>query len=260
VLWFAHFVSLPIIAVDRWNMIDAVPDRGVTMQKLYTAAIVVALAGSIACGKSEAEKQAEEAAAQAEKAAEAATKMAEAAGKATEAASRDMAKGMEDFAKAMSGMAGALGAGDGKTVEPVTFQALQATLPEVSGWEMRKPRGERMTSPVAFAQSGTRYTKGGSRVDVKVVDSGFAPLLIAPWSMMLASGYSRETSEGYEKAVTVNGQPAFEKWNSDRKDGELNILVNKRFLVTIDGNDIADTQTLHDFAGKMDFGKFTELR
>jgi hypothetical protein len=241
-------------------MIVAVPDRGVTMQKLYAAAIVVALAGSIACGKSAAEKQAEEAAAQAEKAAEAATKMAEAAGKATESASRDMAKGMEDFAKAMSGMAGALGAGDGKAVEPVTFQALQTTLPEVPGWEMRKPRGERMTAPVALAQTQTRYTKDRSRIEVKVVDSGFSPLIIAPWSMMLSSGYSRETSAGYEKAVTVNGQPAFEKWNSERKDGELNILVNKRFLVTIDGNDIADTQTLHQFADKMDFGKFAQLK
>jgi hypothetical protein len=78
--------------------------------------------------------------------------------------------------------------------------------------------------------------------------------------MMLASGYSRETSEGYEKAVTVKGQPAFEKWNSERKDGELNILVEKRFLVTIDGNDIDSTKTLHDFVSKMDFGKLAGLK
>jgi hypothetical protein len=185
--------------------------------------------------------------------------MAEAAGKASEAAAGEMAKGMEDFAKAMSGVAGAMG-GDGKVVEPVTFQALQTTLPEVSGWEMRKPRGERMTAPVPFSQSETTYTKGDASIDVKVVDSGFAPLLIAPWSMMLAAGYSRESSEGYEKAVAVGGQPAFEKWNSDSKSGELNILVNKRFLVTIEGDEIADTRPLHELAGKMDFGKFAGLK
>jgi hypothetical protein len=230
------------------------------MQKVYALFVVAALAGAAACGKSAAEKQAEEAAAQAAKAAEAATQMAEAATKAGEAAGKDMAKGMEDFAKAMSGMAGAFAGGDGKLVEPVTFQALQTTLPEVSGWEMRKPRGQRMTAPVPFSESEARYTKGDSRVDVKVVDSGFAPLLIAPWSMMLAAGYSRETSEGYEKAVTVQGQPAFEKWNSERKDGELNILVNKRFLVTIDGNDIASTETLHEFAGRIELEKLTALK
>jgi hypothetical protein len=125
---------------------------------------------------------------------------------------------------------------------------------------MRKPRGERMTAPVPFSQTETRYTKGDARIDVKVVDSGFAPLLIAPWSMMLASGYSKETSEGYEKAVKVKGEPGFEKWNSESKDGELNILVNKRFLVTIDGNDIADTKALHEIAERMDFAKFATLK
>jgi len=223
------------------------------MQKLFTVAVAVAVAGSIGCGKSDAEKQMEQAAAEMQKAAEAATKAGETSG-------QDMAKGMQDFAKAMSGMAGAMAGGDGKTVEPVSFQALQSALPEVSGWDMQKPRGERMTAPFPFSQTETTYRKGDASIDVKVVDSGFAQMLIAPWSMMLASGYSRETSDGYEKAVTVNGQPAFEKWDSDSKDGELNILVNKRFLVSIEGNDLADTKALHEFAGKMDFGTFASLK
>ena len=229
------------------------------MQKLFTAGVAFAIAASLACGKSDVERQAEEAAKQAEKAAEAATRAAEAGAKAGEAASANMAKGMEDFAKAMSGMAGALG-GDGKAVEPVTFQSLQSTLPELSGWEMKKPRGERMTAPVPFSQSETSYTKGDTRIDVKVVDSGFAPLLIMPWSMMLATGYSKETSEGYEKAIKVQDQPAFEKWNSESKNGELNILVNKRFLVSIESNEIADMKALHEVADKMDFGTFASLK
>ena len=223
------------------------------MQKLFTVGVALALMASVACGKSEAEKQAEQAAAEAQKA-------AEAAAKATEAAGQDVAKGMEDFGKAMAGLAGAMAGGDGKTVEPVSFQSLQATLPQVPGWEMGKPEGERMTSPFPFSQTEAAYTKGDSRIEVKVVDSGFAQMLIAPWSMMLASGYSRETSDGYEKAVTVSGQPAFEKWDSGSKNGELNILVNKRFLVSVEGDDLADTKVLHDVAGKMDFGRFASLK
>ena len=223
------------------------------MQKLFTLAAVLALVGSIACGKSEAEKQAELAAAEAQKA-------AEAAAKATETAGEDMAKGMQDFAKAMGGMASAMAGNDGKTVEVVSFQSLETTLPEVSGWTMKKPRGERMTAPIAHSRSETTYTKGDASIDVEVVDSGFAAMLVAPWSMMLASGFSRESSEGYEKAVSVNGQPGFEKWDSDSKDGELNILVNKRFLVSIEGNDLSDTKVLHEIAGKMDFGKFATLK
>ena len=78
--------------------------------------------------------------------------------------------------------------------------------------------------------------------------------------MMLATGYSKETSEGYEKAVKVKDQPAFEKWNSDSKNGELNILVNKRFLVSIESNEISDMKALHEVADKMDFGKFAALK
>jgi len=224
------------------------------MQKLFTALVVAtAMAGSVACGKSESERRAEQAAADMEKA-------ADALGKAGESAGNDAAKGMEDFAKAMSGLAGAMAGGDGKTVEPVSFQSLQSTLPELSGWTMNKPRGERMTAPVPFSQSEAQYTKGDSSLEVTVVDSGFASMLIAPWSMMLATGYSRETSEGYEKAVTVNGQPAFEKWDSERKSGELNILVDKRFLVSIEGRDLEDTSVLHEAADRIDFGKFSSLK
>ncbi|MCC7181072.1 MAG: hypothetical protein IT177_22020 [Acidobacteria bacterium] len=218
------------------------------MQKLFTVGVALALVASVACGKSEAEKQAEQAAAEMEKAA-----------KAAEAAGQDVAKGMEEFGKAMSGLAGAMG-GDGKTVDPVSFQALETTLPQVSGWERGKPESERMTSPFAYSQTEATYTKGDARIDVKVVDSGFAQMLIAPWSMMLASGYSRESSDGYEKAVTVNGQPGFEKWDSSSKNGELNVLVDKRFLVSFEGSDLADTRVLHEMAGKMDFGTFVSLK
>jgi hypothetical protein len=223
------------------------------MQKVFTVAAAMALAGSIACGPSEAERQAEAAAAEAQKAAEAASKAAEEAG-------AEVAKGMEGFAKAMEGMAGALAGGDGKTVEPVRFQALEGVLPQVSGWEMAKPRSERMTSPIAYSETEATYRKGDASIDVKLVDSGFSSMLIAPWSMMLASGYSRETSDGYEKAVSVNGQPGFEKWDSGSKDGELNLLVNKRFLLTVEGNDLEDTRILHDFVSSIDMDKLAALK
>jgi len=219
------------------------------MQRLFAVGVAFALVASVACGKSEAERQAEQAAAQMEEAA-----------KAAEAAGDDVAKGMEDFGKAMAGLAGAMAGGDGKLVEPVGFQALEAMLPEASGWERGQPESERMTSPFPFSQTEATYTKGDASIDVKIVDSGFAQMMIAPWSMMLATGYSRESSGGYEKAVTVGGQPAFEKWESGARSGELNVLVDKRFLVSFEGSDIADTKVLHEMAAKMDFGKFASLK
>ena len=209
---------------------------------------VIAVVALAACGKSEEQKQAEKAAEDLKKAAEAVGQAAAQAGTASATA------GMNEAAKAMQSMAAAMGGGDGKPVEPVAFQTLQAHLPKVSGWEMEEPEGERMTMPMPFSQVETTYKKGDARIDAKIVDTGFAQLLIAPWSMMLASGYSRESSNGYEKATTINGNPAIEKWNKNSKNGELDVLVGKRFMVTIEGHDIDDIKQLQEFASNFNFG------
>jgi hypothetical protein len=221
--------------------------------------LVMVIATSIACGQSEAEKQAEAAAKAMEevaKAAESAAKAAETAAKdGTAAAQGDMAKAMQGFAAAMSG-AGP----DGKPVQPIAFQTLQTHLPKMSGWEMDEPEGQRMTMPVPFSQVETNYRNGDKRVDVTIVDTGFAKLLVAPWSMMLAAGYSNESSDGYEKATTIGGNPAVEKWSSRSKNGELNILVGNRFMVTLDGNDLGDIKELHTFASAMNFEAIAALK
>jgi hypothetical protein len=153
-------------------------------------------------------------------------------------------------------MAGA----DGKTVEPVAMDVLKSTLPQVSGWQMDEPRTQRMTSPIAYSEAETQYTQGSIEIDVKVVDTGYAQMLIAPWAMFLASGYSRESSDGYEKAINVAGHPGFERWNKNSNRGELNMFVGKRFLVSLEGDELADTKILHDFASKMDLGKIASLK
>ena len=215
--------------------------------------LVVSL--SAACGKSDEQKAAEKAAEETKEAAEALKKAAESAGAA------GAAQGLQEFAKAMEGAAAAMsGSKDGKPIEPVSFQALQAALPEVSGWQRAEPTGERMIAPVPFSQTEVDYAMGDSTINVKIVDSAFSQLLIAPWSMFLASGYERQTSDGYEKSVNVAGSPGFEKWSKSGKDGELNLVVAKRFLVTIDGNNINDTKVLHDFASKIDAGKLSEAK
>jgi len=242
------------------------------MLRLWIVGVALVLGTVVGCGPSEAERRAEEAKKQAEQAAAEAEKATTAASEAAAKAGSDMAKGVEDlakgaegFAKAMEGMAGAMAgaataANGGKAVDPVSFRDLQPLLPSVSGWTMNKPRGERMTSPVAFSQTEATYSNGNQRVDVKIVDSGFHQILLAPWTMFLARGYERETDSGYEKSVELNGNPGFEKWDSDDKSGELNLVVAKRFLVTVEGDRITDAKVLHEFMSKLDTAKLAGLR
>ena len=218
--------------------------------------VVVMAVMTAACGQSDAEKQAEAIAKAAEDAAKAVEKAAEASAKQGEKASDDMAKAMQGMAAAFSGATGA----DGKKIDPIAFQTLQTHLPKVSGWEMEEPKGQRMTMPVPFSQVETEYRKGDANIELTIVDTGFAQLLIAPWSMMLAAGYESETSDGYEKATNIAGNPAIEKWNKRDKRGELNILVGKRYMVTIDGRDVADIKELHQFASAMNLGAIAALK
>ena len=225
------------------------------MRRLVSTIVIAGLLVA-ACGKSAEQKAAEQAAEDVKKAAEA---VAEAATKQGTAAA---AQGVGEMAKAMQGMAAAMsGAGaDGKPVDPIAFQTLQTHLPTVSGWERGEVEGERMTMPVPFSQVETEYRKGDASVDLKIVDTGFAQMLIAPWSMMLATGYSRESSNGYEKATTISGNPAIEKWDSRAKRGELNILVGKRFMVTVEGQDVADIKDVQAFASAMNLGAIAALK
>ena len=202
---------------------------------------------TVACGKSEEEKRAEEAA-----------KAAEQTAQSAEAAASEAAKGLEAMAKGLEQMAG--GGGTGKQAEPVKLQDLLATLPQLDGWEQQKPEGERMTSPFATANAKATYIRTDANVDIEVVDSAFNQMLLAPVSMFLTAGYSKESTTGYEKSTTVNGHPGWEKWDSEIKAGELHALVGKRFLVSIEGDNIENTQVLKDIASKMDFNRLAALK
>lgn len=192
---------------------------------------VVLLAASAACGKSKEEKQVEQAA-------------------------QEAAKGLEQMAKGMEQMAG----GSTKPVPPVNFRELQALLPDVEGWEKGKPTGEMMSMPVSFSQATVEYTKGDSTLEVKIVDTGLNQLLVTPYTMFLTAGYEKQTEDGYEKSVGVAGQPGWERWSSGNKDGELNALAVKRFLVTVEGRNIEDTKVLHAVAQRIDMNKLGSLK
>jgi hypothetical protein len=204
-------------------------------------ALAMCVAG---CGRSEekeAERQAEQTAQTAEQAAE------------------EAAKGLEDMARALGALAGTGSDGE-KPVDPVSFRELIALMPDVDGWDKRQPTGERMTSPFPFSMAEVVYTRGDAQIEVTMTDSGFNQLLLTPYAMFLRTGYERETTEGYEKSTQVNGQPGWEKWNTEGKYGELNALVGKRYLLQIEGNGVDDPRVLHEFASRIDMGRLAGLK
>jgi hypothetical protein len=145
-------------------------------------------------------------------------------------------------------------------VDPVSLKELIALLPAPAGWQRERPTGERLTAPVHFADAMVRLMKGDATVTAKISDSALNQVLVEPLALLIASHHERGTSREYEKAVTVRDAPGFEKWDSKTKSGNLTVIVNKRFIVEIDGSGIDDPKVLHEILDKIDLRKLADLK
>ncbi len=144
------------------------------------------------------------------------------------------------------------------TVKPVHFRELKKLFPEFSGWTRADTSGQMMNMPVPFSQAEATYTKGGARIKVSIVDSTMSQMLLAPFTMLVAAGFERESDTGYERGGTVAGNPTWEKWRSDTKSGEFSMLVAKRYLVKLEGSHLDNLEPLKQLAAKFDFSKIEQ--
>jgi hypothetical protein len=216
----------------------------------YAATVIVTAVTLVGCGKSSQQQAADDlkqASAEMQKSSDDMSKGAQ-----------DMAKGLEAMAKGLAGASG--GDPNVKPVDPVSFRDLQAVMPDVSGWEKASPTGERMSSPFSFSQASVIYKKGDAEITLKIMDSGFNQLLFAPFAMFMATGYEKETQEGFERSLTVAGNPGWEKWDKASRNGDLNVVVDKRFLVQVEGREVDDIKTLHGVLDRTDLKKLATLK
>lgn len=145
-------------------------------------------------------------------------------------------------------------------VDPVGVKDLITLLPAPAGWQRERPTGERLTAPVHFADAMVRLMKGDATVTAKITDSALNQVLVEPLATLIAGHHERGSSREYEKAVTVGDAPGFEKWDSKTKSGNLSVMVNKRFIVEIDGSGIDDPKVLHEILDKIDLEELADLK
>ncbi len=146
-----------------------------------------------------------------------------------------------------------------KPVDPVSFNALLPLLPPApSGFKAEEPRGE-TTAAMGFKISEVeqRYRKDDQSLHVKIVDGAYNSFIYA--GVTMAAQFSHESTEGYEKGVTIDGNPGVEKWSKSSKQGELTVVVGKRFLVTIDSAPV-DSGYVRAIYGTIDVAKLAALK
>jgi len=145
-------------------------------------------------------------------------------------------------------------------VEPVEFELLEPFLPAFSGWERSAVQGEKTLTPVSVSQVQADYRRGAATINASIVDSGFNQSFMAPFAVFLVEGFSKETPTGYERAVTAADHPGWERWDSQTKNGELSVLVARRYVVLLDGVDIEGPKVLHELLRRFELGKLGQLK
>jgi len=149
------------------------------------------------------------------------------------------------------------------TVEPANFKVLLTFLPSGEGWTAGTPTGSTTAVPgykVSVASNEYRRpSSDGTQeqvVSVEITDGGYAEMISAPFEMM--AQMSSETTEGYQKGVTVGGYPGVEQWTISTRRSELSALVAKRFLIHLTGSQVEPSE-LREWLEGMKLAELAEL-
>lgn len=149
--------------------------------------------------------------------------------------------------------------------EPVKFEALQGFLPGTdavltAGWQKKDMTGMVLSVPMKGSQASMTLTKGETEVVVDIIDTVFNQSIYAPVAAYLGNGFYSSTGNGYKKAISVGGQPAFEELNKKERSAGLTILVGKRFLVHTLGTNVDSVEPVSFITGQIDIARLANLK
>jgi len=133
--------------------------------------------------------------------------------------------------------------------------SIKSLLPApLKGWKAQDARSE--TAGAAFGAGISverEYNKGSSSVTIQIVAD--SPMLQG--LMMMFSNPMFAQSDG-GKLQKISGQKAIIKYDTAYKNGEIQVIVANRFLVTIRGDDVSE-ENIIDYAKALDYKKIAEL-
>lgn len=146
-------------------------------------------------------------------------------------------------------------------VDPIDFRKLKEMLPaDAAGLERTEATGEKNgVMGFTLSQAEGKYQKDDASIEIQILDTGgvggMALMGMAAWTM---AEVDKETSTGYEKTTRINGKKAFEKYDNEGKDGELNVIVSDRFIVNVKGRNVTMDQ-LKDTLDDLDLDKLAKM-
>jgi len=169
---------------------------------------------------------------------------------------------MQEAMKALGMLFGG-GAGGEQEAKPMVHQRqLRALLPEEyegmrrSNTEAGKQAAFGMN--ISYAQ-GT-YSSGDARIDAKITDiSAMGEFMKMAQYAWANAEMERESDDGYERTVKIEGFPGQESYENAYKSGRIQIMVDGRFIVELDGSGV-EMKTMHGLLAAIGLKKLAGLQ
>src|SRR6266581_5909053 len=147
--------------------------------------------------------------------------------------------------------------------DAVDYQKLMPILPEPpAGWTADKPEGS--TEDVGgfrITNVHRDYRKGeGENVPtaaISILDSVANPDYVS--TTTAAWNNTSETSEGYGKSVTIDGNPGFETFEKQDRHATLWIMVANRYFLQIELQN-QDPKELQEWVKRIDLKKLAAIK
>jgi hypothetical protein len=147
--------------------------------------------------------------------------------------------------------------------DAVDYQKLLPVLPDApQGWLADKPEGS--TEDVGgfrITNVHRDYRKGeGEKVPtaaVSILDSVANPDYVT--ATTAAWNNNSETSEGYSKSVTIDGNPGFEAFEIEGKHATLWVMIAKRYFLQIELQN-QDPKELQEWVKRIDLKKLAAIK
>ena len=147
--------------------------------------------------------------------------------------------------------------------EAVDYQKLLPILPEpLDGWTADKPEGS--TEDVGgfrITNVHRDYHKGeGDKAPtaaISILDSVANPDYVS--ATTAAWNNNSESSEGYSKSVTIDGNPGFEAFEKDSKHATLWVMIANRYFLQIELQN-QDPSELQEWVKRVDLKKLAEIK
>lgn len=153
---------------------------------------------------------------------------------------------------------------EGGKYEAVDFRKLKDFLPEeLEDMNRVSAKGERTNSfgvNVSKAEGKYENEDGSGNIRITITDlgsiKGFAGLAAFAWTF---ADIDKETETGYERTTTYDGNKAFEKYDSQREQGAVNIFVAKRFMVEVEGYNVP-MESIKSATGNIDIDELKSMK